>query len=191
MLVIGIDPGLTGACSVIDHNGLRAVFDLPVMKIPGVGPKALVQNKIDGRAFCALLLKHCPASEGNPQAVIEAVGTMGGANNAVQTQGSLLRSLGALETVAECLKFPLEYAHPQTWKRFYGLVEAKDLSLTDSQRTAAAKRKAMDKARALYPACTDIARVKDHNRAEAILLAHWWRCTNVTAAPAPSLLEVV
>ncbi len=115
--------------------------------------------------------------------VIEAVGTMGGANNAVQTQGSLLRSLGALETVAECLKFPLMYAYPQTWKRYYGLVVPKDESLTDSQRTAAAKRKAMETARALYPACTEISRVRDHNRAESILLAHWWRCTNVTAEP--------
>lgn len=182
MIVIGIDPGLSGACSILDHNGLRAVFDLPVMKIPSVGPKALVQNKIDGYTFCGLLLKHCPASEGRPTVVIESVGTMGGANNAVQTQGSLLRSLGALETVAECLKWPIEYAYPQTWKRFYGLVVAKDYNLSDSQRTSAAKKTAMEKARALYPACDDIGRVKDHNRAEAILLAHWWRQTNVSAA---------
>lgn len=191
MIVIGIDPGLSGACAVIDHNGLRAVFDLPVMKIPGVGPKALVQNKIDGRVFCALLLKHCPASEGKPTVVLEAVGTMGGANNAVQTQGSLLRSLGALETVAECLKFPLTYANTQTWKRFYGLVVPKDFTMSDSQRSADAKRRAMAKARALYPACEEISRVKDHNRAEAILLAHWWRQTNVGACAAPSLLEPV
>lgn len=179
MIVIGIDPGLTGACSIVDHNGLRAVFDLPTMKIPGVGPKAMVQNKIDGRAFCALLLKHCPASEGKPTFVIEAVGTMGGANNAVQTQGSLLRSLGALETVAECLKFPVVYAHTQTWKRFYGLVVAKDVTLTDSQRTTAAKRNAMATARRLFPDCTDIGLAKHHNRSEAILIAHWWRRVNV------------
>lgn len=172
MIVIGIDPGLTGACSILDHNGLRAVFDLPTMKIPGVGPKAMVQKKIDGRAFCALLLKHCPASEAKPTFVIEAVGTMGGANNAVQTQGSLLRSLGALETVAECLKFPVTYANPQSWKRWYGLI--------DSDATPAARKaKAMTTARALFPSCSDIAQAKDHNRAEAILIAHWWRRLNV------------
>lgn len=172
MLVVGCDPGLTGACAVLDHNGLRAVFDLPTMKIPGVGPKAMVQNKIDGHAFCALLLKHCPAAEGKPTIVIEAVGTMGGANNAVQTQGSLLRSLGALETVAECLKFPVVYANSQTWKRWYGLLDA---SLKPTER----KAKAMATARRCFPGCTDIARAKDHNRAEAILIAHWWRRNNV------------
>lgn len=179
MMVVSIDPGLTGACAVLDQNGLRAVFDLPTMKIPGVGPKAMVQSKIDGHALCALLLKHCPASEGKPQVLIEAVSTMGGANNAVQTQGSLLRSLGAVETVAECLRWPLAYAAPQTWKRWFGLIDhSKDPAVSASARSTAAKRKAMETARRLFPACTDIARAKDHNRAEAILIGHWWLRTN-------------
>lgn len=165
MIVVSFDPGLTGACSVLDHNGLRVVFDLPTMPIPGVGPTAMVQRKIDGAALKKLLLQHCPASE-PVRFVIEAVGTMGGANNAVQTQGSLLRSLGAIETVVECLGGRPVYAHPQTWKRFFGLIDSK---LTDRER----KAKAMACARRLYPACSELARVKDHNRAEAILLGHW------------------
>lgn len=167
MIVVGIDPGLTGACTVLDHNGLRAVFDLPTMAIPGVGEGAMVQRKIDGRAFCALLLKHCPPGE-KPMAVIEAVNVMGGKNNAIQTQGSLLRSLGALEAVMECLRWPLKYVPPQKWKRVYGLI---DSNLTDTQR----KAKAMECARRLYPQCNEIARAKDHNRAESLLIAHWMR----------------
>ncbi|MFZ2306817.1 MAG: hypothetical protein WAW73_20275 [Rhodoferax sp.] len=165
MIIISIDPGLTGACSILDHNGLRAVFDLPTMKIPGVGPKAMVQNKIDGAAFKKLLLQHCPAGE-PVRAVIEAVGTMGGANNAVQTQGSLLRSLGAIETVLECLGCRPTYAAPQTWKRFFGLI---DSNLTDRER----KAKAMQCARRLFPNCAEFSRVKDHNRAESALIGHW------------------
>lgn len=165
MIIISIDPGLTGACSVLDHNGLRAVFDLPTMKIPGVGPTAMVQKKIDGAAFKALLLKHCPAGE-SVRAVIEAVGTMGGANNAVQTQGSLLRSLGAIETVLECLGLKPVYAHPQTWKKAFGLI---DSNLSDRER----KAKAMDCARRLYPQCAEFSRVRDHNRAESALIGRW------------------
>jgi hypothetical protein len=165
MIIISIDPGLTGACSVLDHNGLRAVFDLPTMPIPGVGPKTLVQNKLDGVAFKTLLLKHCPAGE-PVRAGIEAVMVMGGKNNAIQTQGSLLRTLGAIETVLELLGLKPAYVHPQSWKRFYGLI---DSDLSDRER----KAKAMECARRLYPNCADIARVKDHNRAEAILIGHW------------------
>ena len=165
MIIVSVDPGLTGACSVQDHKGLRAVFDLPTMKIPGVGPKAMVQNKIDGAALKKLLLMHCPADE-PVRAVIEAVGTMGGANNAVQTQGSLLRSLGAIETVLELLGAKPTYAHPQTWKRHFGLI---DSNLTDRER----KAKAIECARRLFPGRGEFARVKDHNRAEAALIGRW------------------
>lgn len=165
MIVLAIDPGLTGACSVLGSNGLRAVFDLPTMPIPGVGPKALVQRKVDGYALRRQILDACPADE-PIAAVVEAVGVMGGKNNSVQTQGSLLRTLGAVEAVLECLRLQVEYAAPQTWKRFYGLIDAQ---LSPTER----KAKALQVARELYPACTDIARAKDHNRAEAILMAHW------------------
>ena len=139
---------------------MRAIFDLPTMPVPGAGPKALVKRKIDSRALCSLLLKHCPADAARPQVILEQVNTMGGANNAVQTQGSLMRSLGAIETVLECLRFPVEYVAPQRWKRRYGL--------------GSEKGKALETARKLYPdAAADLKRQKDHNRAEAVLLAHW------------------
>lgn len=165
MIVVAIDPGLTGACAVLGHTGLLSVFDLPTMPIPGVGPKALVQRKVDGLALKTRLLEACPADE-PIAAVVEAVGAMGGKNNSVQTQGSLLRTLGAVECVLECLRLQVEYANPLSWKRFYGLI---DSNLKDTQR----KAKALETARALYPACTDIGRAKDHNRAESILIAHW------------------
>ena len=167
MIVIAVDPGLTGACSVLGHAGLRAVFDLPTMPIPGVGPKAMIQDKIDGRALVKLLRHHCPLGE-PVSAVIESVNVMGGKDNAVQTQGSLLRTLGTVETVLECLGWAPEYANAQTWKRFFGLI---DSELTPAQR----KRKALECARRLYPQCNELARAKDHNRAESLLIAHWYR----------------
>lgn len=162
MIVIGIDPGLTGACAVMDHNGVRAVFDLPTMPVPGAGPKALVKNKIDGRALCQLLLKHCPAAEGKPRVFLEKVSTMGGANNAVQTQGSLMRSLGAIETVVECLNYPMEQVAPQSWKKQFGI--------------GSDKTQGLETARRLHPeVLSELKRQKDHNRAEAVLLAHYGR----------------
>lgn len=158
MIVIGIDPGLTGACAVLDHNGLRAVFDLPTMEIPGVGPKSLVKRKLDGRALRKMLLETCAANE-PVLAVVEGVGVTGmSSQHSVQTQGSLLRMLGAVECTLECLNLIVTYAPPKTWKGFYGLT--------------ADKNAARDKALALYPDAP-VKRVKDHNRAESILLAHW------------------
>ena len=165
MIVLAIDPGLTGAAGVIDSNGVRALFDLPTMPIPGVGEKALVQRKLDSQALRRLILDACPAAE-PVAAVVEAVGVMGGKNNSVQSQGSLMRTLGAVEAVLECLRLEVEYAHPQTWKRAFGLIDSK---LSPTER----KARALETARRLFPDCREIARAKDHNRAEALLMAHW------------------
>lgn len=174
MIVLALDPGLTGACAVLDHNGLRAVFDLPTMADPIAGPAAKVRNKIDGRALVKLLRQHSPAGE-PVKSVLEAIRPMapkkdGGKDHSAQSQGSLLRTLGALETVLECLGWRPEYVPPQTWKRTFGLI---DSTLTTNQR----KAKALACARRLYPQCSEIARAKDHNRAEALLIAHWYRET--------------
>lgn len=167
VIVISVDPGLTGACAVLDARGLVAVFDLPTMPIPDVGERAMVQNKVDGRTLVKLLRQHCPAGE-PVKSVLEAVNVMAGKDNAVQTQGSLLRTLGTVETVLECLGWAPLYVQPLAWKRFFGLIDSK---LTDSQR----KKKSLECARRLYPGCADLRLAKFHNRAEALLIAHWFR----------------
>lgn len=172
MIVVSIDPGLTGACAVLDHNGVRGVFDLPTMADPAVGPKAMIQRKVDGRALVRELRKQCPA--GQPvAAVIEAVRLLagkqaGGKDNTLQSQGALFGAYRTCETVLECLGWAPEYAAPQTWKKYFGLIDA---DLTPTQR----KGKSLQCARRLYPFCPEIGLAKHHGRAEAILLAHWFR----------------
>jgi hypothetical protein len=166
MIVIGIDPGLTGAVAVMDHNGVRAVFDIPTMPVPGAGPKAMIKAKVDGRKLLSLLLKHCPTAEGKPTMVLEQVHARAQSNegrgNTMQAQASLMRTVGAIETVAECMNWPTTYVAPQSWKRKFGLGKEKTQSLETARR--------------LHPEATaDLKRMKDHNRAEAVLLAHFGR----------------
>lgn len=174
MIVVGIDPGLSGACAVLDHNGLRALFDLPTMQDPIAGPAAKIKTKIDARALVRELRKLCPPGE-PVKSVLEAIRPMapkkdGGKDHTAQSQGSLLRTLGTVETVLECLGWAPEYVPPQTWKRKFGLIEP---GLTQTQR----KRKSLECARRLYPRCNQIARAADHNRAESLLIAHWFQET--------------
>lgn len=153
MIFIGIDPGLSGAISFVTERTC-VVEDLPTMPLPGDG---LITQKIDGRALAMLIRKNVPIGE-TAEAYLEQVNTMGGKNNAVQTQGSLMRSLGAIETVLECLGYKPTMLAPQKWKRFYGL--------------DADKKKALVVARGLYRAAP-LSLAKHHNRAEAVLIAHW------------------
>ena len=156
MIAMGVDPGLTGAVAWVDSKGSCVVVDLPTVELPGNG---LVKRRIDGLALARLIRTHCPAAEG-VLALCEQVGTMGGQNNAVQTQGSLMRSLGAIEAVLEVLRMPPQMVRPQAWKSHYGVGSDKAASLAT--------------ARALYPCAADALKLaKHHNRAEAVLIAHY------------------
>lgn len=155
-MIIGIDPGLTGAIAFIDSRGCVVIEDIPTVDLPGNG---LVKRKVDGLALARIVRNHCPASE-SATVVCEAVRAMGGQNNAVQTQGSLMRTLGAIEAVFEVLRFPWAIVEPRVWKGHYGLKSDKAQALTT--------------ARTLYPSAP-LKLAKHHNRAEALLIAHYGR----------------
>lgn len=153
MIFVGIDPGLTGAACAIDRAGWCVVYDLPTAALPGAG---LVRRRLDGRALVEILRALVPPGE-VAEVHVEQVQAMGGKNNATQTVFSLGRTLGAIEAIVEASRMPLVMVQPKAWKDFYGLKSDKGASLA--------------MARKLYPDA-DLPRAKDHNRAEAVLIAH-------------------
>lgn len=156
MLIIGCDPGLTGAISVLDHHGvLLAVEDLPTCAISQAGPKAKVKRKIDARALKDLLRRVAPADEAAMFAM-EDMQLLGGSS--VQTMGALAHTRGILEAVAILCDLTMAYVTPQAWKRLYGL--------------GSDKGECLRLARDLYPGAP-IHLAKHHNRAESLLIARW------------------
>lgn len=152
MIIVGIDPGLTGAVAAVDSAGTCTVEDMPTLDLPGAG---LVRRRVDGLALARMLRSMVPAGHAC-LVVIEDVQAMGG--SAVQTMGSMMRSVGSTEAAVEILRMPIKRALPRTWKKFYGLASEK----ADSLRIA----------RELYPTAP-LKLAKHHNRAEALLLAHY------------------
>lgn len=68
---------------------------------------------------------------------------------------------GGIVATALTLDCPVEIVSPLKWKRALGLI---------GQDKEASRAKALK----LYPSLADqLKRKKDHNRAEAVLLAHW------------------
>lgn len=154
MITIGIDPGLTGAVAFVDSRGSCTFEDMPTLSLPG---NPYVKRRVDAKRLAELLRSNCPIGE-PVRALVEAVRTMGGQNNAVQTQGSLMRTLGAIEAVLEVLRIEFESVEPQRWKGFYAIGADKGDSLAV--------------ARKLYPTAP-LNRKADHNKAEALLIAHY------------------
>lgn len=149
-LILGIDPGLTGACAALDRDGhIHLLEDLPTME-RGAGR---VRREIDPAALSRLLQ---PIADDVGLAVVEYVASRPG--QGVASVFSMGHSLGTITAVIATLKVPMTLVTPATWKRAVGLGRGKDLA-----RTLAAR---------LHPQ-VDLSRAKDHNAAEALLLARY------------------
>ncbi len=153
-MIIGIDPGLTGAIGMIDNDGrFFAVEDLPVMPRSGSSKSAKVKNQINSAELARLLRPHAGQIR---LAIVEQVVARPG--QAAAATGSLMHSLGSIEGVLASLGIPCQLVTPVVWKKALRLGSDKAQALTMAQR--------------LYPAAP-LGRAKDHNRAEALLLASW------------------
>ena len=158
MIVVGIDIGLTGAVAFTDSRGTAAVQDLPT--VPD-GTK----RRLCGRGLLLAIRQFVPVGE-DAVIVFEDVRARPSGNgnahgNSMHSQGSLMRSRGIVESVTDITRLKVRVVQPQAWKRHFGLL-------------GQPKGASAEKARALFPLrAADLKRVKDHNRAEALLLARW------------------
>lgn len=154
MIVAGIDPGLSGAVAILDHDGtLLTVFDIPtVEEAHGKGTRsrvapALLQDELIGDVRIAVAyIEHVASS---PQMGVTSAFRFG-------------EAFGATLAVLQCCGVRTELVRPQVWKKALGLNNDGEVS----------------RARAIefWPDQSDLFKRKmDHNRAEAALIAEYGR----------------
>jgi hypothetical protein len=164
VIIIGIDPGTTGALAVIDHNiddSRRVeVQDLPTMAVKGNTKRK--HRKVDGRALM-LMLSDIRQRWGLGEPITFAVedvrflapGLAGGSAIA-----SLAHSRGVIEGVITACGYRCEWVDAQRWKKRYGLTSDKHAGLVCARR--------------LFPGALESLKLaKHHNRAEALLIANY------------------
>ena len=152
MMIIGIDPGVTGAVAFLcDHTQIVTVHDIPIMEA-AVGKKK--RNKINPTALKTLLI----AAVTLPATVyLEKTHAMPeNGSVAAYSQG---HSAGCIEAVCACMGLPLELVIPQRWKKHFGLIR----SDKDASRTKAIQ---------LFPEA-ELHLKKHHNRGEALLIGRY------------------
>lgn len=186
MIIIGIDPGLTGALSFIDSvSGEVSIAEIPTTVRVTVASKSSknaakkkskktggeVKRRVDGLALARLVRERVPVDR-EAMSVCESVRSFGRSDGArSSTTDSLQRTLGAIEAVFDVLRWPCMLVEPQAWQAHYGLVGKKN-----EERERGAMPAAITTAVQLYPqAAAELRRVKDHNRAESLLIAHYGR----------------
>lgn len=162
MIIIGIDPGCTGAFAALNIE-TRAVefFDMPTFKVKS-GKKN--KTEYDAQAIAVWLRKHQSLTEGSIHVVIEKQQAMppslhGRPQGNVST-GMVMYGYGILIGVLSATGVPFDKVAARSWK-------AKMLKdLPDGKETSVLRAKQM------FPHAADqLARKKDHNRAEALLIA--------------------
>lgn len=160
MLVIGCDPGLTGALCLIDsRRGLLECSDIPTCG-NGVATGSM-KRWVDAGALQSMVVdwsvRHGFARE-SVHAAIERPIPM--PSLPAQTIASQFDTFGTLRAVigARLPAGALQFVSPQAWKKLFGVGNDKEAARACCLR--------------LYPSAP-VKRVKDHNRAEAILVGHW------------------
>ncbi len=163
MIVLGIDPGIRGGLAVVnDSNGVGILID--AIDIPTVGSGA--RERVDVLAVRDWIRRLEPSF-----ALIERAQAM--PRQGASSGFKFGRATGALEAAVVLCGIPLEIIEPVTWKRFWRL-PAKD------------KERSRQRALELFPgAHAQLARKRDHDRAEATLLALYGihKSRLVTTAP--------
>lgn len=145
MIVLGIDPGQTGAAAMV---GVDSGFAWRVVDLDG-DPAIIVER-----------LESLYASVGKTDvfAVVERAQTMRG--QGIASSGKYMTGYGVILgwLCTRCISH--DTIPPGTWKKAMGLTKQKGDSLALARR--------------LFPTM-ELGRKKDHNRAEALLLAEWCR----------------
>ena len=146
-VLASFDPGVSGALAI--YAGAWRVIDLPIM---GMGKQVI----LNGAALASEL-----RAASVTYAVIERVHSWPGGGVAGMFKFGTV--FGQILGVVQALNIPYELAEPAKWKREMRLAGEDDK-----------KEQARLRALELFPGLhTDLARKRDHNRAEALLLGQW------------------
>jgi len=151
MRMLGIDPGLEGSIAWRgdDADGVFGVSDIPTM---GEGTK----RRVNGAVLADWLRKNEPHL-GYSGAYFELVGAM--PKQGVSSTFRFGEATGTIAGVLQTLGIPIIRITPQVWKKHYGL-------------QGQSKEQSRAFATQLFPECASaLARKKDHQRAEALLIA--------------------
>ena len=148
-MIIGIDPGFTGAIAFLRKNDL-VIYDLPIRMIKG--KRQIDENELHK------ILKAYLYSNNIKYAVLEDVWVM--PNQGIVSSGRFMYNAGILLGALAAYDVTIIKTKPGVWKSALGL--SKD------------KKKSLALAKKLFPAYKDYFRLMKHDgRAEAALIAHF------------------
>ena len=159
MLIIGIDPGISGSICFLDNGKILDVIEMPIMTD---GKKN--KKQVNGSQVYNEISKRINQFEKNQiRVVIEHVSAMPG--QGVTSMFNFGQSFGILKGICTAMQLPMYFVRPTKWKKYFSLLNSEK----DASRTRAIE---------IFPYfSSQLSRKKDSNKADAILIASFYHET--------------
>ena len=151
MIILGIDPGLSGALAFLDtRDNTIDVVDMPTVTV--------MRNRKEKREVSPQRVADIVVQRHVEAAFLEKVNAMAG--QGVSSVFSFGRSAGIIEGVLAAFDIPTTLVTPQAWQKAMGVRDGKDGS--------------RERAMQLFPASAELfQRKKDDGRSDATLIAKY------------------
>ena len=125
MLIIGIDPGISGSICFFEDGKIIDVVEMPTMT---EGKKN--KRQVNGSQIYNEILKRIMKIEKqNVRVIIEQVSAMPG--QGVTSMFNFGQSYGILKGICSAMQLSMYFVRPAKWKKYFGLINSeKDASRT-------------------------------------------------------------
>ena len=159
MIIFGVDPGVSGAISILENKKVIDIFDMPTMidgkknkrQVNGSQVTNIIKDKLNLNKEIIVVVEHVNAMPGQ----------------GVTSMFNFGQTFGAIKGVCAALELPIFFVRPSKWKKHFELIN----SSKDSSRTKAIE---------MYPALSNnLSKKKDVNKSDAILIARFFSETRL------------
>ena len=156
MLIIGIDPGISGSLCFFNDGKIIDLVEMPSM---AEGKKN--KKQVNGaQIYNEISLRIQGIEKKDIKVVIEQVSAMPG--QGVTSMFNFGQSFGVLKGVCSAMQISMYFVRPTKWKKYFNLINSEK----DASRTKAIQ---------IFPYISaQLSRKKDANKADAILIASFF-----------------
>ena len=156
MLIIGVDPGISGAICFFENGRIMDVVEMPTMT---EGKKN--KRQVNGSQVYNEISKRIKKIDKKDiKVIIEQVSAMPG--QGVTSMFNFGQSFGILKGICSAMQLSMYFIRPAKWKKYFNLINSEK----DASRTKAIE---------IFPYYSSyLSKKKDSNKADAILIANYY-----------------
>ena len=156
MLIIGIDPGISGSICFFEDGKINDVIEMPTMT---EGKKN--KKQVNGSQIYNEISKRINKFQKKDiRVIVEQVSAMPG--QGVTSMFNFGQSFGILKGICSAMQLPIYFVRPAKWKKYFNLINSEK----DASRTRVIE---------IFPYfSSQLTKKKDANKADAILIASFY-----------------